>query len=263
MPYLDVDGAKLHYVIEGSGTPVVLVNGMCGSVDYFSNLIEPLSKNYTAVSFDTRGNGKTEHDREFHAEDYISDLENLVDYLKFDKFHLFGWSVGTCVCQEYAVRHPERIISLTLVSAFGRRPARSQFILESSAKAATKYNDPNIAMDAIRAFGFTEEFFKKVEDQKRELPTSEVSPRGFLMQASVLDEFDVRNLSEKIRVPTLSIHGLDDIMVDPSMGDEIADKIPGCKKFRIKGRGHNIPAKDYLEEFMKHIADCERDMAKR
>jgi pimeloyl-ACP methyl ester carboxylesterase len=72
-----------------------------------------------------------------------------------------------------------------------------------------------------------------------------------------LDGFDTREKLESISVPTLSIHGLSDIMVEPKLGDYISDRILGCKVFRIPDAGHIIKPALYQKEFMEHMSECE------
>ena len=76
------------------------------------------------------------------------------------------------------------------------------------------------------------------------------------MQMGALDEFDTREKVSKISVPTLSVHGLSDIMVEPKLGDYISDRIPGCKVLRIENVGHIIKPSLYAEA---HIS--EHDLA--
>ena len=69
-----------------------------------------------------------------------------------------------------------------------------------------------------------------------------------------LDQFDTREKLSSISVPTLSVHGLSDIMVEPKLGDYISDRIPGCRVLRIPNTGHIVKPSLYQKEFMEHMA---------
>ena len=69
-----------------------------------------------------------------------------------------------------------------------------------------------------------------------------------------MDGFDTRGKLESVSVPTLSIHGLSDIMVEPKLGDYISDRIPGCRVLRIPDAGHIIKPALYQKEFLEHVA---------
>ena len=98
------------------GERLLLVHGNASSGRFFEELIASLLE-YTIVAPDLRGYGASEAqpaDAERGVRDYSDDLEALVEALGWERFHLLGWSLGGNIAMQYAIDHPERVITLTL-----------------------------------------------------------------------------------------------------------------------------------------------------
>ena len=257
MPFAEINEISMHYHDVGEGIPVVLVTGFSGDTTFFKGLIPDLvDEGYRVITFDHRGAGLTSYPMEkgIHAQTMVSDLADLVDYLKIGKAHYLGWSLGAHVMQEYAVQYPERLMSLTLISAYPYHPARSSYFMNGICDCALAGGPPEYISMMTNEFCFTEDFFMGLEEKGRKLRSLEgLNPRGLKMQMNALDEFDTRDKVKDIKAPTLSIHGLSDIMVEPKLGDFISDRIPDCKVMRIPDVGHVIKPSLYSEEFIKFI----------
>ena len=257
MPFAEINDISMHYHDEGEGTPVILVTGFSGDTTFFRALIPDLvDEGYRVITFDHRGAGLTSYPMEkgIHAQTMVDDLKALIDYLGIDKAHYLGWSLGAHVMQEYAVQFPERLLSLTLISAYPYHPARSSYFMNGICDCALAGGPPEYISMMTNAFCFTEDFFMSLEEKGKKLRSLEgLNPRGLKMQMNALDEFDTREKVKDIKAPTLSIHGLSDIMVEPKLGDFISDRIPNCKVLRIPDVGHVIKPSLYSEEFIKFI----------
>ena len=257
MAFAEIRDISMHYHDVGEGVPVVLVTGFSGDTTFFKGLIPDLvDEGYRVITFDHRGAGLTSYPMEkgIHAQTMVDDLAALVDYLGIRKAHYLGWSLGAHVMQEYAVQFPERLLSLTLVSAYPYHPARSSYFMNGICDCALRGGPPEYISMMTNAFCFTEDFFMGLEEKGRKLRSLDgLNPRGLKMQMNALDEFDTRDKVKDIKAPTLSIHGLSDIMVEPKLGDYISDRIPDCKVMRIENVGHVIKTTLYSGEFIKHI----------
>ncbi len=256
MPYAELNGIRMHYEEEGEGTPVVLVTGFSGDTTFFKQLIPELSQKYRVVVFDNRGAGTTEYPKEgIRAQEFVDDLLALMDHLRLFRVHMLGWSMGGHIAQEFAIQHPERLITLTLVSAYPYRPARSSYFMNGIVDCALRGGDPEYISMMTNAFCFTEDFFSGLEAKGKVLRSLKgLDPKGLKDQMGALDEFDTREKLTSIKVPTLSVHGLSDIMVEPKLGDYISDRIPNCKVLRLPNTGHIVKPSLYQKEFMEHIA---------
>ncbi len=255
MPAADVNGVKLSYSVQGDGEAVVLIGGFGGDINFYHALIPTLSRRHKVIVLDNRGAGATEYGGPFRGQDMVDDVSALLDHLSVYRAHILGWSMGGHIAQEFAIQNPDRTQSLTLVSAYMRRPARSSYFMNGIVKAASEGADTDYIGMMINAFCFTTDYFETKESRGSGISVPKnVNVNGLLHQLSALDEFDTRSRAKMIRSPTLSIHGLDDIMVEPKLGDELADQVDGCRRLRIPGVGHIIKPSLYSDAFMEHIA---------
>jgi pimeloyl-ACP methyl ester carboxylesterase len=117
-----INGLSLYYEIHGSGEPLIVVHGGFGSVEMFGPNIELLAKTRQVIAIDLQGHGRTaDIDRAFSCEAFGDDIAALIAHLGFDTADVMGYSLGGGAALQAAVRHPERIRKLVLVStAFAR-----------------------------------------------------------------------------------------------------------------------------------------------
>ena len=133
MPYVQSDGARIYYRVEGDGSPVVLLHGFSDSLDdwYEAGYVEALRDEFTLISFDSRGHGLSDKPRspEAYAMSLrVADVLAVMDALGIADAHLWGYSMGGRICFAMAERAPERIRSLILagIDQYGTDPARFQ-----------------------------------------------------------------------------------------------------------------------------------------
>ncbi|MDR2866868.1 MAG: alpha/beta hydrolase [Methanomassiliicoccaceae archaeon] len=259
MPYADINGQRINYEVTGSGTPVVLITGFAADITYWNSLMPLLSDNYKVIAIDNRGGGKTIYSGKFTTDDMVSDIIALMNHLSVFKAHIVGWSMGGCMAQEIALRHPERVISLTLVSAYMRRPSRSSYVMNTMIKAVKQGADLETLFMVMRVMCFPESSFRKKEEKgtlwSKQPCTASIE--GIIDQMANVDIYDSRKRISGITVPTLSISGLEDMMVPPSVGEEISSLIKGCRSLKVPGAGHNINHTEYVKRMTEHFKENE------
>ena len=138
--YADVNGIKLYYEIHGSGKPLVLLHGGLGSTEMFEPNLGELSKGRQVIAVDLQGHGRTaDIDRPFSLEAMSEDIAALIKYLKIPKADVMGYSLGAGVALQIAVRHPELVNRLVLVSAAIRRSDFYPDILAQQAQVGAAF----------------------------------------------------------------------------------------------------------------------------
>src|SRR5215813_11820776 len=124
------DGTRLAYATIGTGPPLVKAANWLSHLDYdwespvWRHWLFELSRRFRLVRYDERGCGLSDRDvPRFSFDDWVQDLETVVDAAGLDRFPLLGISQGGPVAVAYAVRHPERVSQLVLLGSFaqGRR----------------------------------------------------------------------------------------------------------------------------------------------
>ena len=258
MPIADINGQRMNYKVSGDGVPVVLITGFAGDISFWDALVPLLSDKYKVITPDNRGAGKTVYRGKFTQYDLADDVVALMDHLSIYRAHIVGWSMGGCIAQEIALKHPERVISLTLVSAYMRRPARSSYVMRAMIKAVDEGASIETLSMVLQVMCFPESVFLKREEKNvRENKAYIAGIEGIIDQLDAVDAYDSRGYISKISVPTLCIHGLSDIMVPPEVADEITGLIEGCRPYRVPGAGHIINPSKYVKTMLDHFKENE------
>ncbi len=128
------DGARIHYQDIGSGKPIVLANGLGGSYEAWEYIIRHLAADYRLLSWDYRGlfkSGPCDLKR-LTVADHVEDLLEILKREKINDALLMGWSMGTQVIYEFAVRHPEKVNGLVPICGAAGRPFDTALGLKSS-----------------------------------------------------------------------------------------------------------------------------------
>ena len=115
--YAPVNGLELYYEIRGSGEPLVLLHGgVAGSV-MFSALAPLFAENRKVITVDLQAHGRTHDiDRPFRYELMADDVAALMAHLGLAQADFMGYSLGAQTATQIAIRHPELIRKLILVS---------------------------------------------------------------------------------------------------------------------------------------------------
>jgi len=122
--YADVNGIKLYYEVHGTGRPLVLLHGGLGAGSMFGENLAALAKNHRVILPDLQGHGRTaDIDRPMTLEAMADDIAALLTHLKIPQADVMGYSLGGGVALQVAVRHPEMVRKLVLVSTVLRSDA--------------------------------------------------------------------------------------------------------------------------------------------
>ena len=120
--FFDAKGVKIHFLIEGTGEPVVLIHGLDSSARInwqMPGTIDALAKDHQVIAIDLPGYGESDKpdDPAAYGEQWIDDVILLLDHLNIRKAHIVGYSMGGTVALKLIAEHPERVISGTLGGA--------------------------------------------------------------------------------------------------------------------------------------------------
>jgi pimeloyl-ACP methyl ester carboxylesterase len=122
--YAEVNGLNLYYETHGSGRPLILLHGGLMSGETFGPVLPALAAKHQVIAVDLQGHGRTaDIDRPIDLRLMADDIAALIDHLGLDKPDLVGYSLGGGVAFFTAVKYPDRIGKLVLVSANIRRDA--------------------------------------------------------------------------------------------------------------------------------------------
>ena len=117
--YAPVNGLEMYYEVHGSGDPVVLLHGSFMTItNNWTQWIGELSKTRKVIAIEMQGHGRTaDIDREFSSEHLADDVAALLDYLKIARADLIGYSMGGGVAMQCAIRHPDKVRKVVVISS--------------------------------------------------------------------------------------------------------------------------------------------------
>lgn len=116
--YADVNQLKMYYEVYGEGKPIVLLHGSFMNIPLnWSHIIPLLAKDRKVIVAEMQGHGRTKDiSREFSYEGMADDVSGLLNHLKIDSADIVGYSMGGGVAFQVAVRHPEQVRRLVVLS---------------------------------------------------------------------------------------------------------------------------------------------------
>lgn len=109
--FVDVDGAKLYCRRQGVGTPLLLIHGACVDSDFYLDCAQILSSQYSVISYDRRGYGRSEGllDGDYSFATQAKDAAAIIRNIAGARCHIVAHSAGALIAMELAVSHPELI----------------------------------------------------------------------------------------------------------------------------------------------------------
>jgi pimeloyl-ACP methyl ester carboxylesterase len=116
--YAPVNGLNMYYEIHGAGQPLVVLHGAFMTIELMGKLVPGLATSRQVIAVEFQGHGHTaDIDRPITYEHLADDTAALLRHLGIDKADVYGYSLGGGVALQLAIRHPQLLNKLILVSA--------------------------------------------------------------------------------------------------------------------------------------------------
>ncbi|MGH1561962.1 alpha/beta fold hydrolase [Mumia sp. DW29H23] len=242
MAEIELQGLRIAYERVGSGPPVVLVHGFVGDGrSTWGRQIDALSDDYTVLAWDAPGAGRSSDPPDwFRISDYADCLAGLLRELGVERAHLAGLSFGGTLVLATFQRHRHLARSLGLVNAYagwagslGRDEARAR--LQACLRAADLPPDGFAAalMPSMFSASAPEAAVAGFGASVREF-----SPAGFRAMSRASAEADLRDVLPEVDVPTLIVHGDQDVRAPRAVAAALHARIPGSRLAVLPGVGH-------------------------
>ena len=137
--YANVNGIRLYYEIHGTGKPLVLLHGGLGALEMFGPNLAALGEGREIVAVDLQGHGRTaDIDRPLSVDLMADDIAALIRHLKLERPDIMGYSMGGGVALQTAIRHPDVVGKLVVVSTPFRRNGFYPDILAQQAQVTAE-----------------------------------------------------------------------------------------------------------------------------
>lgn len=239
------DGTRLHYVVEGTGLPVVLVGGKTSSIESaWWRYLPVLSRRFRVIAFDNRGAGESDkpdipYTTRMLAEDALAVLAAAGE----QSAHWFGLSLGGMLLQELALAHAEAVRSLILGSTQCRDGSPLRPL--PSAQERLVAQSPHRRLASLYAPTFLVEHADWVAEDAQHF--GKMPLRAIHHQDQAVRGHDACARLSSIRRPVLIIHGSADRMVPVAAAETLHRAIPGSELVVYEGAGHQVHSERFAE----------------
>jgi pimeloyl-ACP methyl ester carboxylesterase len=266
MPIARNGSIDLYYESTGSGPAVLLISGQAMTLDAWWRTVPELRGSFRVLTFDHRDVGRSSRwPWPYVVAQMADDAIAVLDAAHVGRAHVYGISLGGMVAQELALRYPDRVGALVLgaTTAGGQdavlaKPQPLTFFVrvgamapEEAEWAAVPYN---YGMDTRRHHG--ERIAQDIANRVQHLTDT----LAYLHQVGAAASHNTAGRLGSIRVPTLVVHGTEDLLMPPRNGEILANAIPGAELKLWPGAGHlyvtDQPDADrYIKQFLlRHTA---------
>jgi pimeloyl-ACP methyl ester carboxylesterase len=260
------DGARLAWARHGSGPPLVKAANWLTHLEFdwespvWRYWLEGLGQTHSVVRYDERGCGLSDKDLgDPCVEQWVSDLETVVDAAEFERFTLLGISQGAAICIAYAVRHPERVERIVLYGGYARgRSQRGERELAQALSAVIRlgWDDPNPAFRRLFTVRFlpegTPEQMAWYDELQRRTTTAATAAR----LSDARSDVNVTDLAPHVEAETLVAHARGDAAIPFEEGRLLAALIPNARLVPLDSVNHLLLPNDaawpvFLSEFRR------------
>jgi pimeloyl-[acyl-carrier protein] methyl ester esterase len=248
---------KINY-LGGRGEPLLMIHGWGVNSEIWISLVDELKLFATVYLVDLPGMGRSSSISPYTLDNIAKEIKAN---LPIKRFNVLGWSLGGQVAMSLAIRIPEFVEKLILMSTtpcFVEKKdwpygVNKQFFLNFEMEAKQNLNNTLMKFFLIQTRGFDDSknmmrFLKNTFIEKRDENKS-----GMQSALNVLKETDLRNEVRKIDKPTLIITGDKDRLTSLKASIWLYEKIKRAKLKEIKGANHMpfISHKETMTESVK------------
>ncbi|RVX44050.1 pimeloyl-ACP methyl ester carboxylesterase [Nonomuraea polychroma] len=257
------NGIDIAYETFGSpaGRPLLLIMGLGAQLIHWNEEFCRLlaEQGHHVVRFDNRDAGLSTH---FHdkgvpeagapapylLDDLADDAACLMDALAWPAAHVVGASMGGMIAQTLAIRHPERVLTLTSIMStpgtevapptaealavlMATPPADRDGVLEQALRTWSVIGSPGYELDREWITTLAGTAYDRCFD-----------PAGTARQLAAIMASGSRTESlTQVKAPTLVLHGEADPLVPVAGGQATAAAVPGARLVTYPGMGHDLP----------------------
>jgi pimeloyl-ACP methyl ester carboxylesterase len=219
----------------GAGEPIVLLHPASGSALIWLYQQPVFARaGYRVIAYSRRNYYNSDLAPADNPGTASEDLENLIEFLRLEKFHLVSSAAGGSVAADYALSHPERLLSLTVSS--NNLAAANGYIAEAAAKIRTKEWD-----DLPRWFRELGPSYRAANPAgvQKWIELNHKSETGKGARQKLVNVVSPEKL-ETLRVRTLLMTGAADMFTSPSIMRMIARHVPDNEVVIAPECGHSI-----------------------
>ncbi|HUE75861.1 MAG TPA: alpha/beta fold hydrolase, partial [Chloroflexota bacterium] len=207
--YAIVRGERIHYLVGGQGTPLVLIHGLASSGTLWRHTFDGLAARHRVYAIDLPGCNLSRSARRVRLDRSAEFLESWLDAVEVPRAHVLGHSWGGAVAIRLAATLPDRVDRLILVNSAGLPLGGPlPFLVPRLFRSGSPIRRDALGMIARDLF--------------------RTGPRNLAGMAFDITREDTSALLPTIKAPTLVLWGLNDRLLPVRLGERLVEFIPGA-----------------------------------
>lgn len=237
---LSVNGFDMYYEIYGEGQPLVLLHGFTGSGAALVDTFKQLSAHHKLIIPDLRGHRRsTNPSKQFTFQQAGLDISALLDHLNINHCSAIGFSGGGCALLHIAYQQPDKIKSMTIISAAPYFPQKTRDVMKQFA-LQEKTEEQWVAMRSIHFHG--DEQIQMLWEQASAFANDDMKDMNFTSE-----------MLSKIKSKTFIVQGDRDPIYPIELTIEMYKGIPNAYLWIIPNGGHVPISTDSTQDFISYV----------
>lgn len=255
MPTVQANGIDIYYEVQGEGEPVVLIPYLAADQACYAFQVAEYAKHFTCFTVDLRGAGlSSKPEGTYTTELLADDVAAFMQAAGVDRAHVSGLSLGAATGMWLAAKHPARVKSLSLHSAWPNTDPFLRAVVEGWQIMAQGLGSvTDMVIKGIFPWCFTPEMYaarpeyvSSLAEFVRGRPMPPVD--AFLRQSGAVLTHDAREVLGSIQAPTLLTFGQHDMVTSTRFADPLSDAIPESELIVFEHCAH-APIYEDVDEF--------------
>jgi pimeloyl-ACP methyl ester carboxylesterase len=259
--FMELDSRKIHFRDEGNGYPIILLHGTGSSLHTWDSWTAELVKNHRVIRLDLPGFGLTGQDplKRYSSMDYVNLLDEFLNRLGINEFHLAGNSLGGQVAWLYTSKFDHKINKLLLLDPSGFSFDKVPFVIQLAKtpliNSLLRYFTPrSFIKKNLKEVYFNDSLITpELISRYHSLTLFEGNRSAFIDRANIKRK-DYSSRMKYIQTPTLIIWGENDFWIPVGDANKFENAIENSKVIIMPETGH-IPMEERPKESLRIALD--------
>lgn len=255
--FMELDSRKIHFRDEGNGYPIILIHGTGASLHTWDSWTKELVKTHRVIRLDLPAFGLSGQDplKRYSSMDYVALLNDFVNELNINEFHLAGNSLGGLVAWLYASKYDRKINKLLLISPSGFSSDKTPLVIRLAKtpfiNSFLRYLTPKsfIKKNLKEVYYHDSLITEEIINRYRDLTLFNGNRSAFIDRVNIKSE-DYSYKMSLIQTPTLILWGENDEWIPMDNAFKFEDAIENSRVVIMPETGH-IPMEERPLESLK------------
>lgn len=236
------DVIDCEFTVQGDGPPLILIHGIGAARNTWAKALPVLTSHFTVITYDLRGHGASPMPASpFGLEELVTDLERVRERTGFEAAHFAGHSLGGMIGPAYALKYPERVLSLGLLSTAAFRTEDDSAKVWGVVRAMEEKGIPQV-LGTLTDRWFTDGFIAAHGDvvERRLKQVVDTVADVFLNVFRIYAGTEMAPWLHEVTAPSLVLTGENDGGCNPRLNRQIDAALPNSRLVILPDLKHSL-----------------------